>query len=89
MITVSRYKILPPETFICPQNDPETSSRNTDASITNAAIIGWGTLYSNGPLASELREATVAVESAEQCRAAYGSSFTKGMVCESLDRNCL
>lgn len=48
---------------------------------TNAVVVGWGTLYSNGPTPDRLQEATVPVLDQSTCNQAYGGEITNRMMC--------
>jgi secreted trypsin-like serine protease len=52
-----------------------------DTTDLYATAIGWGTLYSNGPLSSILRKVVLRVRSQAACRASYGRSITGNMLC--------
>jgi secreted trypsin-like serine protease len=64
---------------------PVSLGRPENSTGRYATAIGWGTLYSKGPLPDRLRKVLLKVRSQAACRANYGR-ITENMLCAGVGR---
>jgi hypothetical protein len=53
----------------------------TDSSISDLAVVGWGSTAVGGAASNILRVATVRETNLARCNASYGGILTRNMMC--------